>query len=90
VTLLAFPDVALTQEKGQKIKKSVMMRFFLKAENCRDTAAEESFRRNVIFTTLDFIIQVSANRVETHKYVCGLFSPVLNCLLLSCNELEEK
>jgi hypothetical protein len=31
VTLLAFPDVALAQEKRSKNKKSIMMRFFLKA-----------------------------------------------------------
>jgi hypothetical protein len=55
-----------------------------------ETAAEESFRRNAILSVLNFIITDLGNRLEARKYICGLFSPVSNHLLLSCKELEEK
>jgi hypothetical protein len=55
-----------------------------------EAAAEESLRRNVLFTALDFIINDFANCLEAYKHIFDLFSPVLNYLLLSCNRFEEK
>jgi hypothetical protein len=60
------------------------------AYNCRETAAEEFFRINVILTTLDLIVNDLANRLEAHKNICDLFCPILNYLSLSCNRFEEK
>lgn len=56
-----------------------MMIFCLKAMLIMtETRAEESFRRNRIFTALDLIISDLANCLETHTNICDLVSPVLN------------
>jgi hypothetical protein len=58
--------------------------------NDRETAAEESFRRKGIYTTLDLIINDIGNRLEAHTNICDLLSHVLNYLFPATNLTRSK
>ncbi|XP_025408958.1 zinc finger MYM-type protein 1-like [Sipha flava] len=50
--------------------------------------AQDSFKRDVIFNSIDVIITDLTHRFEAHKNLCNLFSPILCYMKLSCEELE--
>ncbi|XP_026818974.1 uncharacterized protein LOC113557605 [Rhopalosiphum maidis] len=55
-----------------------------------ESIAHDSFRRDVIFASIDFIITDLTHRFEAHKKMCDLFSPILCYMKLSSTELEIK
>jgi hypothetical protein len=76
-----FPHLSDRKKVGKK-GKCFMMRFLYKPELIMKTAAEESFRRNMIFTTLDFVINNLANRLEEKYLWLVLSSLILSFVIL--------
>jgi hypothetical protein len=82
------------RDTGKKDEKEKMFDDEIPSENNvyndRETAAEESFRRKGIYTTLDLIINDLGNCLEAHTNICDLFSHVLNYLFPATNLKRSK
>jgi len=57
-------------------------------EPSTESIAHDSFRRDVIFASIDFIITDLTYRFEAHKKMCDLFSPILCYMKSSSTELD--
>jgi hypothetical protein len=81
-----FPEEERRAKKRKVFHVEVQSETFIQTNKA--IVAQDSFKRNVIFNSIDVIITDLTHLFEAHKNLCNLFSPILCYMKLSCEELE--
>jgi len=82
------------QDKEKRSKKRKVFHDEASSEtdiqSSTESIAHDSFRKDVIFASIDFIITDLTHSFEAHKKMCDIFSPILCYMKLYSTELEIK